>query len=448
MALRLALWYTATAFVVLSATVVYLNIALVRTLDREDDQFLFDKLEAVRRSVNANRDAIPEETRRGTEWLFVRVMPPTGKATRETPGMATILPPSLFPMLNAGETITPTREYFGSSGQEFRLMTGLADDGVTVIHVAINQEQDEEIIGSFRQQSLYAVAACLLLIGLGSYAIAKRGVKPIADVTATAKRIRPGAMNERISTATPTREAAELAATFNDMLDRLDAAMTRLTRFSGDIAHELRTPLNRLTVGSEIALTRARTVEEYQDALAGNLDECRRLTKLIDSLLFLARADDPKTEIVRKPLDLRAELQTLEEFYAPAASEKGIKLIIETQAELTILGDQALLRQAFGNLIHNALAHTPPGGTITLFAHRAGDEIVAGVRDTGTGIPPEHLPHIFDRFYRADPAREPSGRVGLGLAIVRGILELHETQARVMSSPAGTTIEMRFRDVR
>lgn len=445
MALRLAAVYTVTAFAALSATVVYLNFALQRALDREDDQFLADKLDAVRRRVRAGRDALPDDDRRGEPWLLVRVAP-AGGSVRETDGMSAVLPASAFPAIAPGAAASTPAEYRSPAGRDYRVVSAWADDGVTLLHVALDQSQDEEVVGEFRRQSAYAVSACLLVVGGGGYALARRGLRPIADVTAMARRVRPDAMGERLVVAGLPREVRELAGTFNGMIDRLEDALARLGRFSGDIAHELRTPLNNLSVGTEIALSRPRTPDEYRAALAANLEECWRLTRLIDSLLFLARAENPKTQLARAAHDLADLLRVVEDFFAPAAADAGVRLTVECEPGLTVFADATLLRQVFGNLTSNALAHTPAGGAVTLFARRRGPGIACGVADTGAGIAAGDLPYVFDRFYRADAARSPgAGRVGLGLAIVRSIVELHAGTVAAESEPGhGTTVTVHF----
>jgi two-component system heavy metal sensor histidine kinase CusS len=244
-------------------------------------------------------------------------------------------------------------------------------------------------------------------------------------VTATARRIGPAHLGERIATAGLPAEVKALADTFNPMLARLEDAFARLDRFTADIAHELRTPVNALRVGAEVALQRPRTPDEYRDVLGSCLEECGRLSRLIDSLLFLARAADPKTGLTKAPVDVAAELSAIRELFEPAAQEAGVRLVVEAGAGLTVPADRTLLHQAVGNLVSNAVAHTPAGGSVTLFASAAASAVRVGVRDTGPGIPEDHLPYIFDRFYRADAARTGTGRVGLGLAIVKCIAEWH-----------------------
>ena len=212
-------------------------------------------------------------------------------------------------------------------------------------------------------------------------------------------------------------ELADLTETFNAMLGRLEEAFARITRFSADIAHELRTPLQILRGEAEVALNRARSPEEYRQVLGSGLEEYARLAKLIDSLLFLARADNPETQIVRERLDITTKLTATAAFYEPMAAEAGVRIATECEPGLTASLDRTLVQQALGNLVANALAHTPANGCVTLRAARRGECVRIEVEDTGCGIAAEHLPFIFDRFYRADQSaddRRRSRRIGTG----------------------------------
>jgi two-component system heavy metal sensor histidine kinase CusS len=176
-----------------------------------------------------------------------------------------------------------------------------------------------------------------------------------------------------------------------------------------------------------VALHRPRSPEEYREVLVSALEEYARLSRLIDSLLFLARAESSAGRIARERLDVGRELTTVRDFYEATAAEAGIALRLEAAEGIVAELDRTLLQQAVGNLVANALAHTPSGGTVTLAAARHADAVQVEVADTGAGIAPEHLPHVFDRFYRAEAARTASatGRVGLGLALVKSIATLH-----------------------
>jgi two-component system heavy metal sensor histidine kinase CusS len=208
----------------------------------------------------------------------------------------------------------------------------------------------------------------------------------------------------------------------------------------------LRTPIQNLRGEIEVALGKARTPEEYREVLGSALEECGRLARMIDSLLFLARAENPKTQLHRDRIDVAGELRALRDFYEGSAAEKNARLELHASAELSAELDRALIQRAVGNLIENALAHTPSGGCVTLSAREQNNELIIEVADTGPGITAEHLPYLFDRFYRADRSRTQStGGVGLGLAIVKGIAELHGGAAEVESTPGkGTTMRLRL----
>jgi len=240
------------------------------------------------------------------------------------------------------------------------------------------------------------------------------------------------------------QELTALAEAFDGMLDRLEDSFARLSQFSADMAHELRTPVNNLMGEAEVSLSKPRTTEEYQHVLASSLEECERLSRLIDSMLFLARAENAETELKRSALDVRAEIETVREFYDVVAEEQGVEVACAGDGRLN--ADPLLFRQALGNLLSNALQYTPRGGKVTISVAHSNGWIDIGVTDTGAGIDPEHLPRIFDRFYRADRSRSqhPQG-FGLGLAIVKSILTLHGGTVAIKSTPgAGTTVVLRF----
>jgi two-component system heavy metal sensor histidine kinase CusS len=234
------------------------------------------------------------------------------------------------------------------------------------------------------------------------------------------------------------------------MLARLEESFTRLSQFSADLAHELRTPVNNLICAADVALSRSRTPEEYKEVLESGLEEYGRLSRMIDSLLFLARAENPETKVQKVPFDARKEIQSVIDFYEPLSQEEGVDLATaapeSNTGPVTLKADVDLFRRALSNLISNALHHTPRGGRVTVSARVAGGGVEVEVADSGCGIGPEHLPRIFDRFYRADRARahHPEG-AGLGLPIVKSILDLHGGTVSVRSQLGkGATFTLRF----
>src|SRR5262249_35260306 len=232
----------------------------------------------------------------------------------------------------------------------------------------------------------------------------------------------------------------------NAMLDRLADSFRRLNQFSADIAHELRTPVNNMRGEAEVALSRARSVDEYREVLTSCLEESVRLSGLITSLLFLARADNPATQLSREPVHVHKELTAVRDYYEAAAGEAKVNLSLMDGEEIMLTVNRGLLQQAIGNLVVNSLAHTPPGGAVTLRAGAENGHVRIEVADTGDGIPAGDLPRVFDRFYRVTQARSSQfGSVGLGLAIVKGIVTLHGGWTEIQSEVGkGTRVALVF----
>jgi two-component system, OmpR family, heavy metal sensor histidine kinase CusS len=224
------------------------------------------------------------------------------------------------------------------------------------------------------------------------------------------------------------------------MLGRLQDSFARLERFSADIAHELRTPVHSLRNVAEIALQGHGSQVEDREALSTCLESADRLAGLIERLLFLAQADDPRKELARDEVDVIDELDAVCAFCEPLAVEAGVQLVVEASGPIRFDLERALFRRAVGNLITNALAHTPVSGRVTVSAREESGRLAVSVADTGLGIAAEHLPHLFDRFYRVDAARTAGDGVGLGLAIVRSIAEMHGGHATAESRPSEGTV--------
>jgi heavy metal sensor kinase len=232
-----------------------------------------------------------------------------------------------------------------------------------------------------------------------------------------------------------------LTQTINAMIARLERSFLEIRRFTADASHELRTPLTIIRTDVEVALDKHLSPEEYRDLLGSILEECERLTRLIEQLLALAREDAGAGATAFQALDLSALIEQVVEDMRPLAEARGLALLIAVNARLSIAGDESRLRQVFYNLLDNAIKYTPEGGAIAVRAQWADRIPVVTVRDTGIGIPPEHLPHVFDRFYRVDKARSRAqGGTGLGLSIARGIIEAHGGHIELASTPGqGTT---------
>jgi two-component system heavy metal sensor histidine kinase CusS len=433
----------------------FLYAALVSNLEREDQQLLADEFEWARALLLKNPNDLSELTHRlHAETsvrqhfrFFVRVLDVNGKTIAESPGMAATLPTQLVERHVRGAR-SAQFETTNPEGRSFEVLVRqvLRDDSDAgwMVQVAMDRTFEEELLSGYRKALVVVLALALVLCALVGYQIARRGLRPLQEMTATVSRIHSTTLDERVRLTGLPAELSLLAATFNQMLDRLEESFSRLSRFSADIAHELRTPVNNLRGETEVALGKPRTAEEYREALESCLEECSRLSRIIDSLLFLARAEEAKLPVLNEPVDLKRELQSVQEFYEPVASEAGVRITLQASEGVIANLDRTLLQRALGNLVSNALRHTPPGGQICLTARTANGELQIDVADTGSGIAPEHLPHVFDRFYRADAARSSiDGGVGLGLAIVRSIAQLHGGTAEIRSHPGrGTCVTL------
>jgi two-component system, OmpR family, heavy metal sensor histidine kinase CusS len=460
LAARLTGWYAGSAFVLILAATGFLYWALVSNLDREDDQYLADQVHVLRQLLRDNPDDIVA-LRRAVEWdatsrqsapTYVRIADREGRAVLETPGMAAELPAEVFPAAApAGAEPGSAIEIESPAGKSFRVVAaqaavGGSADRTYVLQLAFDRSFEENLLARYRRSMWGTLAAALAGCALAGYFIARRGLRPVGAISRAAGRIRPTTLHERIAVAGLPAELSALAGTFNAMLNRLEESFQRLDQFSADIAHELRTPLNNLRGEAEVALARPRTPDEHREVLGSFLEEFGRLSHLVDNLLFLARADSADALVERERVDIGAELETVRDFYEAGASEAGVGLAVHLRDTVVANLDRTLLHRALANLVSNALAHTPAGGAVTLTASKSAAAVCVEVSDTGNGIPADHLPHVFDRFYRVDKARSTaSGRVGLGLAIVKSIATLHRGSVTIQSEVGrGTCVRLVF----
>jgi two-component system heavy metal sensor histidine kinase CusS len=310
------------------------------------------------------------------------------------------------------------------------------------LQITLAREKSDRLkmLRGYAADLLLALCGGAVLATLLGYAIVRHSMRQLRSVIGKANDITASRLNTRLSLQDAPVELREMGAAFNAMLDRLEDGVQRLSGFAADLAHDMRTPVNTLMVETQVALSRPRTAEEYQTLLASNSEEYERLARMIENTLFLARVDNAQLALKLETLDLRAELQRIHDYFDILADDVGVRFTVESpplQAEI----DPVLLQRAVNNLVSNAIRHTPAGGTVQLSARATEQGVELAVRNTGAGIAPEHLPHIFNRYYRADAARSDHGHsAGLGLSIVRAIMELHDGKIWVESEPGASTV--------
>ena len=280
---------------------------------------------------------------------------------------------------------------------------------------------------------LSALATALL----GAWA-ARSGLRPLRRMSAIASGVSAQSLSARLPEENMPPELAEMAHHFNAMLERLDDSFQRLSAFSADIAHELRTPLSNLLTHTQVTLTRPRPIEDYREALHSNLEELQWMAQLVNDMLYLAKADHGLLMPKREQLELGEEADVLLEFFAPLAEDAQVTMSREGNARL--VGDRSMLRRALSNLLDNALRFTPAEGEVRVRIIERPEGLSLTVENSGDEIDGVLLPRLFDRFYRADPARQEgsSEHAGLGLAITQSIIRAHGGQIRCESDNGWT----------
>jgi two-component system heavy metal sensor histidine kinase CusS len=456
---RLTAAYSSAGLLLVILATASLYIVLQTELDRSTELFLADKvhvLGSMLRERPDDEDALHEEIElesaaRRYQQFFIRLLDEHGVPIMTTPGMAE--------QLNLAELMSRTRgcsersiAMVGRRGKPFRVTCATVGVGTTPTHsdtvqIAIDVSMEEELLARYRLWFWGILLTTSVLFPLLGYRIARHGIRPVEEIAATARRITSTNLRERIGSEGYPSELASLAETFNEMLDRLEESFERISRFTADIAHDLRTPVNNIRGEAEVALARARTVGEYRDVLESSLEEAVRLSELIGDLLFLARAESPFTRLHRENVNIVEVLTTVRDYYEASATEAGVSFVVNNGNELVSAElDRTLMLRAVSNLVSNAIAHTPPGGTVTMAATNEDAVIRIEISDTGVGIPAEALPKVFDRFFRVDPSRsKTSGGTGLGLAIVQSIMMLHGGSAEITGQLGrGTRVTLRL----
>lgn len=314
------------------------------------------------------------------------------------------------------------------------------------LQVSQELEPVQETLTAFRRQIYWSLPLALLLAGLGGTFLASRALRPIDQMTQTAHTISGQALDRRIQYQGPMDEIGRLAQTFDAMLDRLETAFKREQRFTGDAAHELRTPLTALKGQLEVTLSRPRSSEAYQATLQALEQQVDRLIHLSSSLLYMARLEQNQIQRSAETIGVSDLLGALLDQVRPLAHEKSIHLHTNIPSDLVLEGHLDLLIRLFLNLLDNAIKYTPPEGTIALEVTQMEQQIITKLSNSGQPIPAEHLPHLFERFYRVEADRGRTmaangvGGAGLGLAIAQEIARLHQGHIQAESqADRGTT---------
>ncbi len=445
---RLSALYTALTVIVLAIFSGAVYIGMQRQLSNQLDEDL--KSQAALAVLAVNPTSF-ETTYEFTDEALFRLIFPSGDVYyyRDTQNLsASPLDSSDIQTALSGRTAYNTVEY---QGKKLRVISVplQRQDGEIVAAVQLGyplSRIDDPLNVLVKALFVIAPAAIFAAAALG-YMLAGRALQPVSRITSLASEIDGDDLHERLNLDLPNDEIGRLASTFDSMLGRIDQAFQRQKQFTGDAAHELRTPLALMRSQIDLAVSQGETPEDFRDALNALDGDVGRMTALVGTLLSLARADAGELHLNRDTFDLADVAEDVVEQLQPIAEENGLTLTTQF-APTQVEADADMLIQVLVNLLDNAIKNTPTGGTITVETRIDHGRALLIVRDTGIGIPAEHLDRIFDRFYRVDTGRARSrGGSGLGLAICQSIAHAHGGEITATSAPgAGSTFTLAIPD--
>jgi heavy metal sensor kinase len=444
---RLTLWYVILLAVILAGFSAGVYLTLRQRLNENLDDSLQNRAGVVAGALHYENGTPTLETEGAgadpdADEHFTRVYDSTGSVTFDD-SPETGRPPVDRESVNAalqGETKVHRVKVGGQSMRVRTLPVLRGGEVVGALEVGLSEEDVRETLRILLLIIAVAYPVTLGAASFGGVFLAGRALAPIDKITRTARRISAQELSQRLDLQLADDEIGRLARTFDEMIARLDEAFRRQRQFTADASHELRTPLTSIKGQVEVALNRERSAQAYREVLGTVNEEVDRLIRLVGSLLTLARADAGQIPIARERVELGELVTGAVEQARPMAAERGVRLEAAPAAPVALEADEDLLLQLLLNLVDNAVKHTERGGEVTLGWARRDSFAELWVRDSGAGISPEHLPRIFDRFYRADTARSRAeGGTGLGLSICRWIAEAHGGSISVESVPGEGT---------
>ncbi|WP_028623308.1 MULTISPECIES: heavy metal sensor histidine kinase [unclassified Pseudomonas] len=318
-------------------------------------------------------------------------------------------------------------------------------NGMSVpVLLSMDGANDEALLSAYLRSTIITLPLLLILIGISAWAVVQRGLSPLREFRKVAAMISAQDLSHRLSVVKMPQELSELAHGINFMLHRLDNGIQQLSQFSDDLAHELRSPISNLMGKAQVTLSRERPAEEYKAVLESCTEELGRVTRIVSDMLFLAQVSHPAALVPFETITLNDEALKVVDLFSLSAEEKRVSLSVTGHGKT--IGDRLMIQRAISNLLSNAIRHCPPGQSISIVIENHAEQVSLLVGNPGAGIEPQHLAHLFDRFYRVDTSRSRAeGGTGLGLAIVRSIMSLHQGTAEVQSMPGSiTTFRLSF----
>jgi len=447
LAFRLTLWYAGifTVSSIVAFFLFYLQIASILRY-RTDEELLDDLKEfaallETKGMEELTETMIVEANEDGVKEVFYRLLAPDGRISASSDLFFWgDLPVHRAALPEIAADRKPVFETLAIEGREHKARTVYGTIGPdTIMQIGMSLEDNDDFLAEFRQIFGFTVPAVMVLAGFFGWFMAKRALGSVEEVTRTARSICGGDLQQRVPVTGRAEEIDRLAVTFNEMLDRIQTLITEMKEMTENIAHDLRSPITRIRGVAEMALTTGKVMHEYEAAAANTVEECDRLLEMINTMLYISRAESRAERLSAEEVNIARVVHDACELFRPVAEDKGVSLIARADRDLLVRGELQDLQRMVANLIDNALNYTPAGGVVTVSAHQDGKAVLLRVEDTGIGIAPGEIPHIFRRFYRCDRSRSRPG-VGLGLSLVQAIVQAHRGEISVSSVPnTGTT---------
>jgi heavy metal sensor kinase len=446
LAFRLALVYAVTcAILSIAAFLIFYRLMISNIHARTDNALTEELNECSSLLASKGVATLKEEIYRkaqsaGTGKVFLRLLTTDGKVIVSSDlGLWGGIDISKVALQRLAQD-RPVFETFKLPGGEHnaRVIYGMAGTGM-VLQIGRSLRDDEEILEDFRQAFGTAIAVVLTLVALGGWVMARRSLSGVQEVTRTAMAISGGAMEKRVPLTGRGDEIDRLSQTFNHMLERIQSLITEMREVTDNIAHDLKSPVTRIRGLAEVTLTTGRSLDEYRSMAASTVEECDAMLGMINTMLEISEFEAGVATLNISNVDISTIVEEARDLFQPLAEDKGLVIKAKAPPQCLLSGDKRKLQRTLTNLLDNAIKFTPAGGTIAVSVDEGEKEVIISVHDTGRGIAADDIPHIFDRFYRADKSRSEPG-AGLGLSLVMTIVKAHGGNIQVNSPPgAGST---------
>lgn len=445
---RLTLWGSAFTLAICATVCVALYVGLNLSLHSEIDSFLEGEVQEFRKILHDEGDSpftkieltIREELgSRDRKDLSFRLLATSGERVLSSQADDSMPNPWPRVAVSAHGSHDPWFDTVRIPGPPNAIracsqIIELPGRGTFIAQATYTLATVQASLARFRELCIVVMALAALLSLIGGRVLARKSLRPVAVMAQTARQIGTTNLNNRLDCIRNGDELDYLATVLNEMLDRLEKQVRRIQQFTADAAHELRTPLAALRGSAEVALGGRATDTDRRCVLEDSIEEFDRLSRLTDNLLLLGRADAGQDLLQREPVELVSVVRDVVDLYTPLAQEKGVSIACAIETNAKANADGGRLRQVVSNLFDNAVKYSPSGTEVKVTLRSEGARAILTIEDAGCGISPDHLPRIFDRFFRADAARTRSTvGFGLGLAICRTIIESHGGKIQIES---------------